>query len=168
MTEFRSGNKRNSHPYPETPRGVNLQTFARNSAAGPDDDISIIGPTLVPWEAIESSGLAGTDVPITPRSTRILLVTGVITVKNTDVAPMDVQIEVLLDGATVTPPDFENVTVDPVGFEAIPVLTILPLASAVGVTRNISFRLTAETDNNVLIIAESSSLSIQEVPPPSG
>lgn len=167
MGEFRIGRKFARHVYPDNSRAAALTLFARNSAVGPSGatDITTIG-TPVPWDIIESGAPSGPDVPITPRVTGLVSISGVISVKSSSVSQESVQLEAFAGGILVPVPNQEQVSIDPDGFEAIPFLVLVPLT--VGVPTNIRIGLIASTDNVLQIVFESSTILIQEMAPATG
>lgn len=183
MGEFRIGRSRAQHSYPETRRNTTLQ-FARNFAAGPGEttDVAsgngITGGTQIPWAIIESVGVVFppgvVDVPITPRITGIIQITGVVEVKSSAPAIVLVQVQLGVDGGALpaggrsSVPLLETVTVD-AGGEAIPILVDLPAILAIGVTRTIQIVVSDILGAGTVILAlESSTLDVQEVPAATG
>jgi len=176
MSEFvgRTGALR-VYSYPENRLQGSSASFARNFASGPAGatDIPVAG-ILVPWSSPDA-GTPGTDVPITPRSTGLVLITGVITVKSTSGNQETVTLEVLVNGVPLAVPFVENLTIEPGGVIAIPILTEtnshinggpLPL----GTTADVSIFLSASVDDPVVlqVSTESSTLELQEVPVATG
>jgi len=51
------------HSYPDNPRAAALALFARNFATGPKINTEISGDTLIPWNAIDSTGKAFSIAP---------------------------------------------------------------------------------------------------------
>jgi len=171
MSEFvgRTGSRR-VYSYPEARRNTTVP-FARNSALGPTTDTAIAfgdgvtGGTVIPWSVL-GVGAAGTNVPITPRTTGLITISGVFVVLNNSGAPVDVQAQVAAPGRLPIPAT-EKVTVPANGYAAIPFLA--GGVGVVGTTSNVSIVLTAFTDDvDVELIAGSSSLEIQEVSLPTG
>jgi len=175
MGEFRIGRKFASHSYPE-PRRDTTVAFARNFAKGPATSTIIAagnlvqpftGGTLVPWDFIESGAPLGTSVPITPVTTGIMLVSGVVCVKSTSTADAFVFVQVLLDGDLVPVPFEAVATIPPDGTVVIPILT--EEIEAPGPTFNWSIRLVAFNSDGVLsLFMESSTLNIEERPAATG
>lgn len=164
MTEFvgRTGAKRN-YSYPQTPRGLNAASFARNAAIGPGTDpvdISDAG-TQIPWFLIENGATASVNIPITPRATGRMLITGEISIANTAEGALDVQAQIQVDGSTQTFPLLEKITIPIGGFGVIPIVAVPPLMT-VGTTKNISILLTASSAG-LQLSPESSEINIQEV-----
>lgn len=165
MTEFvgRTGSRR-LYSYPDTPRGLNAASFARNAAIGPDTDpvdISDAG-TQVPWAFIESGAPAGVNIPITPRATGRVLISGVLSIANTAEGALDVQVQIQVDGSTITFPLLEKTTIPAGGFGTLPIVAVPPLMT-VGTAKNISILVTASAEG-LQLSPESSELNIQEVP----
>ena len=175
MSEFvgRTGHKRN-YSYP-VPRFTGLVgPFARNYATGPAGETPTAigtGPgTVVPWNFIAVGG-AGTDVPITPKATGYLRITGMLTIVNTGGSPESVQVQVQIGLVSLSVPAEEEVTVPAGDSVAIPIFaevdpTISPNVP-VGSTRDIEILLTA-SGGGLGLVGESSILDIQEVQKPTG
>ncbi len=175
MSEFRSGNKGRSHPYPATPRAAaaaGAGPFARNSASGPaaDQEIAIAPGTLVSWSTLES-GVAGTNVPITPIQTGIIHVTGDIYIASLDAAgEVAIGFVLLLDGNPVTVPLNGGVTL-PAGDADRTHISIDTIVGAgantpaltTGVVANFSVRITAGSATDAEILASSATLHLEEV-----
>lgn len=166
MTEFVGrGPGGRPYSYAETPRGGGLAALARNFASGPTGDVAITTQGIqIPWTA------AGTDVPITPRVTGIVIVRASIGVQNTTGASKTVIVEVQVDGVTYTVPDHEEFTVAPnsgpeetSGFAQIPVLTQIT-GLVPGVLVNIQIKVTALTGTSIELSDTNSTIEIQEVP----
>ena len=179
MSEFvnRSIGSR-QHSYPTTPRGgvSPLAVFARNYAAGPaiegDQPVLTTG-TQIAWGTVDSPGTNVQDVPITPRSTGVVRVIGVVTVKNSDTNQHNVQVQIQVNGITFSIPLSEEVTVAPTGGEersagtAIPILVELT-GLPIGFTFPIQVLVTSFVDNVLTINAMSSTLEVMEVPVATG
>jgi len=179
MSEFvgRTGSHR-VYSYPEARRGGGVLSLARNFAYGPAETETRITTdgTDVPWGLIESGEAPGVLVPITPRLSGIVRVSGVITIVNNDDARQDVQLQV---GASngVDPPTFfpptqelnsiaEDLGEEP-GHEAIP-FTALVTGADVGILFYILIRLTANENDALSLLVNSSTIDLQEVPPATG
>lgn len=170
MSEFigRTGSHR-VYSYPDRRGGNPAELFARNFAAGPllDTDIETGEGTPVPWAVIESGAPAGINVPITPRSTGRIRISGAITVKSVvGVATVSLFVQTF-DGVTVSTlpiPLLEENTISAAGFEVIPFLTeniggaLLPI----GVPTSIRILLIA-SESGLSLLSLSSTIDIQEV-----
>lgn len=160
MSEYvgRTGGSR-FHSYPETGRGGGaLSAFARNFATGPKTSPSVGGQ--LEWNSIDVGTDPSTDIPITARSTGILIISGVIGISNTSGAPVLVTVAVQVDGGTIGPTSFQA-TVPDGSFLAIPFLVeTTPADTPVGELHNIQVLLSGDGANTP---TESSSISIQEV-----
>lgn len=162
MTEFvgRTGSNR-VYSYPETRRGVSpLTAFARNFATGPKAGISIGDPGIqVQWNSIDVGVDPDEDVPITPISTGIVRISGVIAVSNDPGAPVSILVEIQVDDVTLPIPLTLYSTVADAGQVAIPFLAEVTLP--IGVTSNIQIFVTG--DAGTALMQESSSIEVQEV-----
>lgn len=167
-------NHKNKSPetYPD-PRGSGNGDgpFARNSATGPDNvtAISAGGGTQVPWNVIDSGAVGGVNIPITPLSTGVVRIQGVISIKNSANAVVDVHLEVQVDDVSLPVPFNEANTIqgsNATSFEAVPfmIVTTIPIGS----TSNVQILLKASSADSLSVIAESSTIDIQEVPAATG
>lgn len=178
MSEFvgRTGSRR-VYSYP-TPRFTGLVgPFARNFAAGPDNDggdqplvvFDASNPqnNAIEWALLESGTSPNADVPITPRSSGIIRISGVLTVSNSDAAAHTVQVLVVVNGVAVPAPGAETVTVPATGVVAVPFLTeTIPLP--LGMAATIEILAVASADGYLSAVLDSSTLDIQEVAPATG
>jgi hypothetical protein len=184
MTEFvgRTGSNR-VYSYPETGgRGAATSALARNFASGPPPSDSPIPITTtgdqIVWDFIQSGAPSGIDVPITPHVTGQLLVTVSTTVENSSDAPADLKVQLQVDAGagpvTVTPPadpQDAHTTVEANGSVMVSFTALLPgppPAFTVGTPIKIEVLLTASADNSLVMVAESSTIEIQEVLPATG
>jgi hypothetical protein len=161
MGEFRIGRKFARHTYPESPRiGNALTAFARNFATGPKVDTAIGAGIQVPWNAVDAGTPPTTaDVPITCRSTGIVIVSGVVTISNPSGAPILVTATVQVDGVATT--SFSATTVPAGGEATIPVLAETdPGTTPIGATHQIEISIDG---NGATIVGDGSSISVQEV-----
>lgn len=173
MSEFRTGNKAKSHPYPATPHIAGAAgggPFARNSAVSFPVDTTVPGaPGLkIPWALIEV-GAAGINVPITPKTTGILRITAAITMKNTGVTAANITVNLQLDGVTQAVPVDEEVSVPAAG-AAQQYVTIPLMVSGLTVTKalhNIGILLTS-SDGTASVFLVSATIDVQEVVTPTG
>jgi hypothetical protein len=163
MSEFvgRTGSNR-LYSYPDTRRSGNpLTVFARNFATGPKNQQDISGGGVqILWNAIDV-GTSSADVPITPRSTGIVLVSGVVSIQNQSGfaipggASVSVQVNngaaLIPSGAAAPLADQEIVT--------IPFLVEVT-GLTVGTTYNIEIFVSGDT---ATLLAEASSVDVQEV-----
>lgn len=165
MTEFvgRTGSKR-VYSYPTQPRFANLEgPFARNSASGPTTDTPIVTTgTQVNWDDIASTGAGGVNIPITPKSTGIIRVTGMFEVTCAGEGEVDVEINIQIGGVTFPIPEDPIITVRPGGGVMIPFVIVLS-GFTVGATTNIQMLLTAEVDSALTLEGQSSVVDVQEV-----
>ena len=179
MSEFvgRTGSKR-AYSYPDTrPGGNALLAFARNYANGPalESNPTVDGPvtgTEIPWATRDVPGTDPEDIPITPRSTGIIVVRGVVSLRNTsetDIVDVQVQVEI----GTVTPvaypvPANEKISVpidDGEGLEnriVVPFMVEIP-GLPIGTTQIVRVLLTADAENLVQIVENSSTCEVAEV-----
>jgi len=123
VSEFvgRTGSMR-VYSYPETRRSGSdpLTAFARNFATGTKGS-NTVGPDGldIVWNAIDVGVDPDNDVPITPKATGQLLITGVITLTNGTGAPIDAVVTVHLDGVAAGP-SFATMTIPAGATAAIP------------------------------------------------
>jgi hypothetical protein len=171
---FRIGRKHAQHTYPES-RATTTVPLARNSASGPDESTDIDTTVQVPWNVIENGAVAGVNVPITPKTTGVIHVTGVITVASTDLTLVQLFVEV--SGVDAPVPAAEAMTVAASAVVAIPFDVILgagangaPIATplVIGATVPVQIRLAQTVGAGANIVALSSTISIQEVVPVTG
>ena len=183
MGGFRIGRKFATHTYPVSPGlgGANL-LFARNSAQGPDGDFTITDKTLHPivWHFVDAPpGISPTaNVPITPKTTGVVVVTGMIgTVRNNDASnPASIQLFIDASGITPHPQAHPIATVSlqaaseggVTPFAAIPFLVEIFLP--VGVTTDLQFQVQANSTvtPNLTITNLDSRINVQEVPVSTG
>lgn len=170
MSEFvgRTGSKR-VYSYPEANRFRNLSgPFANNFAYSDDTDVAIAqAGTEVPWQFIASTGAGGLDVPITPKSSSRVRITGVFTVACQGEGSVDVQIRAKQDGVGINIPGAETVLVPNTSAIAIPFL-IDVAGLNIGQTYNYRIILFAEVDGVLTLVNQSSTLDIQEIGPATG
>jgi hypothetical protein len=101
------------------------------------------------------------SVPITPRVTGVVRVSGVVTVSNPTVAPIDVEIGVQVNGGPTLTPDSEIASLLPGGVITIPFLVETnPLDTPIGVTSNIQVIVDG---NGAEVVSSGSSIDVQEV-----
>jgi len=168
---FNRGRSKTAHAYPETRAGANSPpaplAFARNFAKGPGTEVSqpvLAAGTQVQWGTIDSPGLNVQDVPITPRSTGVILVSGVVSVNNdsnnTDVVTVQVQV----DDVTVTTPAVQQSTGEggEGGFNAIPFNIEIP-GLVIGTQVNIQVLVTAQADGEISLNDNDTTVNVQEV-----
>ena len=164
MTEFvgRTGSHR-SYSYPETRRSGG-SNFARNFATGPKSETGIEDGIQIPWNAIDAGGTTpGPDVPITPLSTGVLLISGVVTAFNSSGAPLTVTVAIQVNGVSIPVPSDMSSLVEAGSSVAIPFMGETdPSDTPVGQTSNIQIFVTSDPDVGSLL-TDSSALSIQEV-----
>lgn len=164
MTEFvgRTGSNR-VYSYPETRRSGSdpLLAFARNYATGTKGGIEVGALGLeIPWNSVDA-GLPPTtaDVPITPVSTGVVLISGDTTINNPTGAPIDVTVTVHVAGSAGA--EFSRTTLAAGATAAIPFLAeSIPANTPVGVTTQIQVFVDGE---GALLVADGSAVSVQEV-----
>jgi len=149
--------------YPERPRfGASLGPFARNGAVGPGPDVDADpGGAEIPWVLIESTGLSGTDIPITPKHSATLsnvIIQAVLGLHNTDVAAQDVTVQILVDGTPLPLPAID-ISIPSASFAELPILGFANLPA--GITANVSIVVTGDADVN--IVQFGSTINVQEV-----
>lgn len=158
------GHGRYRETYPQTPHAASaLLAFSRNSAIGPELQTNVVaGGTQIPWGFVEN-GVPGVNVPVTPKSTGVFLITGSVTLASPDgpaaIAEVAVQINNVIHSNA-------QATVDaPPSSEAIPVVFTTQSALPIGVLANIQILVTAPgtLDGQIVIVPSSSNLSVQEV-----
>ena len=164
------------HSYPETRGGGNaLLAFARNFAAGPTEVTAI--PTAgieIPWGLIYSLSdtipVGGTDVPITPRATGRIRVSGVLVVKNSSDTAETVNLVIRIGAIELAFPFLEANSIESGGVEAIPFLgeTLISEAFPLGVTTTVRIFATSTNDTDVELVALDSTIEVQEVAVPTG
>jgi hypothetical protein len=163
MSEFvgRTGSLR-VYSYPETRRGGSAEAFARNHATGTKGGVPItVDGVQIPWNAIDVTPdpTPDEDVPITPLSTGVVLITGVATVSNTSGAPILVDVRVQIDDTNQV--SHFRTTIPDNSTAAIPFMTESdPIDTPVGVTTNIQVLVTGE---GALLVADGSVVEVQEV-----
>lgn len=164
MTEFvgRTGSLR-LYSYPETRRGGAAVSYARNYATGTKGG-SLIGPAgrEITWNAIDVGSDPSIDVPITPLSTGVVLVSGVATLLNGTGAPILVTIRVHVDDVAVGAP-FAATTVPAGGEMAIPFLAETDVLSL-----SAHFIQIFVDGDGANLIADGSAVNVQEVPVSTG
>jgi hypothetical protein len=163
------------YKYPESRRGSAALTgpFARNFAAGPADNAVItIAGIDVPWGLIYSSGLAGTNIPITPIATGRIRVSGVLNVKNNSGSNESMTLVIRYGASEFAFPFLQGQTVIGAndGFEVVPFLseTLPGEAFPIGVTTNVHIFVTSTSDTALELIEANSTIEIQEVAVPTG
>jgi hypothetical protein len=177
---FNRGRSRTAHGYPETRAGANappIGLLARNFAAGPPTPdaqaIDVSPGTQVQWVAAVP-GTNPEDVPITPRVTGLIQVSGVITVANTSGSTRQVQVQIEFNSTTLPVPQTENTAVsanvaeETNGYLAIPFLVEFLPGTPLGTQVNVHVRLTALTTTSLELPVLSSTIVVQEVLPRTG
>lgn len=108
--------------------------------------------------AIENNSTPSADVPITPRSTGVVLVSGVATILNDTGGPIDAVVNVMVDGTALPVPSSITTTIPAGATAAIPFMAeaFLP----VGTTTPIQVQVTG---TGATIVADSSVVNVQEV-----
>lgn len=170
--EFRIGRKFARHFYPRT-QGGSQASFARNYASGATASPLVTTSGIeLPWTSIASGAPAGVDVPITPVSSGILAIDGVISFANESNAETTVQLVVRVDGVGMVVPNQLQVTVLPNdgtddGAFAARISLVTPAVS-LNTEHDVSVFLLAGADNAVRAVAASCTIQIQEIPPATG
>jgi hypothetical protein len=168
---FRIGRKFAQHTYPEQRRATGaVVPFARNFASGPElvQAIAAGGGTPIQWDVIDSGAATPSpDVPITTQTTGIVLITGVIELKNVSGSPVDAHVEVIVGGVPLDVPFNEVVTIQGSfadTFAAIPIVAeTTALQTPVGVATNIQVLVIASNSDVLSAVAGSCTLNLQEV-----
>jgi hypothetical protein len=168
MSEFRSGNKAKSHPYPATPRfsgASGAGPFAQNFANGPGADVfAAPAGTSIPWTAL-AVGAAGINVPITPKTSGNVIITTAVALRNIGVDDQDdVFVKVQIGGVDVDPPGNVQISMDP--SQARVVTLVVRAVLPVGVLANVSVVVTGDTD--ISIDVGNSTIEIHEAPTATG
>lgn len=167
MSEFvgRTGALR-VYSYPEGPRNAALGLLARNLATFAGEGALAIATTpgtQIPWTFIASGAASGVDVPITPRSTGALRITGKLTVIHGGAgAAESVTVQVEIGGVPIAVTFNGSDTLSAAGdLSEIPIFAeLLPTPSLVGVLGQVEVRLIASGADLGLVNAM---LDIQEV-----
>jgi len=173
---FGRGRSKTAHSYPDPRQGApGTGPFARNFATGPGGDgpitVSTSG-TQIPWGSVDVAGSSIQDVPITPKSSGVIRISGEVVFNNTTDAPLNVQVQVQIDNVTYLFPADETNTVDAApapedaGREAVPFLVQVP-GLAIGTTVTVQVLVTSLT-SEVTMPLNSSSVEVQEVAVSSG
>lgn len=166
MGSFRIGRAYAKHVYPERRGGGGdpLTAFARNFASGPKGSTSVsLAGTQVPWNSVDV-GPNGVNVPITPVSTGIVRIAGVLTLANSTGAPVFVSVHIQVDSVSLPIPLSQTVSVPATGTVDVPFLTETDAGDTpVGVTSHIQVLLNAASDSAITLTQEGSTLDIQEV-----
>lgn len=167
MSEFvgRTGSLR-VYSYPEAKHSGPGGTFARNFATGPKTDFSFDNTgAVVSWNEIDAGPAAGEDVQITCLSTGIVLIQGVLTVGNSSGDPSEVTVQIGINGISILPfPQDERFTVPAGQLKAVPFLVeTIAADTPVGTPTNINVVLTASSGTTLFLVADSSSVNVQEV-----
>lgn len=120
--------------------------------------------------AIDATTTAGTisddtdtNVPITPKSTGVVLISGVVTAINSSGAPVNVTATVHINGTAVPAGTFSSATVPDGGFAAIPfeVEALIPI----GETQNVQVFMDG---TGAFVESEGAAINVQEVPVSTG
>lgn len=181
---FNRGRSRTAHGYPDTRAGANSPpatlAFARNFAQGPGTEVAqaiTTTGTQIEWGDVDVPNVDPEDIPITPKSTGIIRVSGVVVVQNDhDATPHNVTVQVQIDDVTILTPA-AMVTIDQAaaadesnGLEAIPFLVEIE-GIVVGATINIEVLVTsanASSDGHLSIVVNDSTCEVLEVPVSTG
>lgn len=143
--------------------------MARNFASGPATDtaVAVGGGTQLPWSAIGVGTPPDVDVPITPQTSGVILVTGVIVVENSSGAPVDVIVRVQVGNVSMAVPASETFSVDANGFKALRIVAETA-ALTIGTPATIQILAIASAGGVIRFSGQSSTLDVQEVPVATG
>lgn len=118
-----------------------------------------------PIDATTTAGTIGsaTNVPITPKSTGVVLITGVVTANNTSGAPVNVSVNVLINGSAVPALTFSETTIPDASEASIPFMAeaVIP----VGQTQNVEVFVNG---TGAFVVGSGSVVNVQEVPASTG
>jgi hypothetical protein len=163
---FRIGRKHAQHTYPQAVSGgPGLAGYARNFAQGPAANQAVPvspGTLLTPWNPIESGAAPGSTVPITPKVTGLVLVTGTIEGAIAVEGEDNLFVQIDVDGVPLLNP----ITGNPVGtgtgsgFMSVSFCVLAQLI--VGETHHIGV-IVSSSSGDVALNAHNSTISIQEV-----
>lgn len=163
MSEFvgRTGSLR-VYSYPEPRRsGGGPTEFARNFATGPKLGSDATDGIRIEWNAIDAGVSPSTDVPITPQSTGVVLISAVVTISNAADDPATFSVRLQMDappGNLPVPPG--PIAIGPIAAgETVVVPLLMETPIVVGETHTISIFVLGE----VVVVAEGSTLNLQEV-----
>lgn len=177
MGGFRIGRTRAQHTYPESRRNTTVP-YARNSALfvldGQGNTPMVLSgtPTPIPWTSIESTfPTGGVDVPITPRTTGLVLLTGMVTATvSPENSEANLLVQIKVGTALLTVPfALEDI---PAGTAApqtitIPIVFSGPIPLPIGVTTNIQIQVSQTVGSDAASVVDAT-LSLQEVQLPTG
>jgi hypothetical protein len=158
--------------YPVSKAVSESQAFARNFADGPagPQGVLVAPGAPVDWATVESTGAAGTNVPITPQVTGLILVTAVLVATNGAGSVQSLSVQVGVGGVTETTPA-SVVAMGAAGTaasEAAVAFQALVGPLALGVAHNITIVVLASAGGDITLAAEDSTVSVQEVAAASG
>ena len=165
---FRIGRKFAQHVYPSTGGrgGGAAAALARNFATGPKSDTEITGGgILVPWNGIDVGASPSVNIPITPKSTGIVTISGIITISNSSESSFDIEIDVQVEGSVLPNASFFLVPLAAGETIGIPFLAeTTPTDTPVGVTKHVQISVNGDPgDVDLILLVEASAISIQEV-----
>lgn len=168
---FRIGRSRAQHAYPQSPGAAGgAAALARNFAQGPAADQTPVpaspGTLLTPWNPIDSGATPGSTVPITPRVTGRVLVTGTIQGINAGDSDDSLSVQISVDGVPVLSPITGNPVVG-AGTGIVSVSFCVLVQLIVGTTHHIGVTVSSAA-GGVTLKAHNSTVSLQEVPVPTG
>src|SRR5580658_6641438 len=111
--------------------------YARNSAQQATNGLlTTTAATPVHWVQLEIPNAGGTNVPITPRVTGVLLVIATIGVSNADTVPHNLTVTVAVGGGGISPAAVATVPAG--GSASVPVQCMLFSESEIGTTLEVS------------------------------
>lgn len=151
------------YKYPESRGAGGLTSFARNFATGPKtlDAIPDDG-VQVEWNSIDVGTSPDEDVPITPITTGVILISGVLSIQNTSGTARFVQVVLLVNDVPIPVPSAEAATVAANGALAVPFLTEVT-DLVIGDTVNVQVQVSAQVNGALFLVPDSCSISVQEV-----
>ena len=145
--------------------------FANNFAAGPSTNTTVpIAGIFVPWATIYSGGPGSVNVPITPKATGMIRIIGALSIKNNSASAESVSYQVVIGGTPLTYPAIPGNSIAAGGAEVIAIVaeTVIGEALALGVTVNVQILVSSSSDTDVQLVLNNSTLSVEEVPLPTG
>jgi len=162
MGSFRVGRKFASHAYPEPHRGGGgpAPLLARVFATTEEDTSTPVptgDPVLIPWDGI------GDEIPVTPLSTGVLEVSGVVVLENeSETDTYIITVFVLIDGNPMDPPTSSQMSIPPESTISIPYLAQSE-ALTPDTPVDVSVAVISDTDPEGDVDIVSATVAIQEV-----
>jgi hypothetical protein len=161
----RIGRKYATETYP-TSRGLGGLSYARNYAGGPATPQGVVVAPGAPvnWALVESTGAAGTSVPITPKSTGLVLVSGTIVATNGAGTVQSLSVQVAVDGVLATPASVVALgAAGTANSEATVAFQALLGPLSVGIAHSVTVVVLASAGGDVTLATGDSTVSVQEV-----